>query len=113
MFPRFLSPAPVCRPEVRHASPARPRAPRGRRHRSFHGCLEHLEERCLLSFGTGGIVTTQFDGGNQAFAIAIQPANQKILVGGDDAAGMADRSAWPAITPTAPWIPRFGTGGIS
>jgi uncharacterized delta-60 repeat protein len=63
----------------------RPGTGRGRRPRSFHGGVEHLEGRTLLSFGTGGIVTTQVNGSaaSQAFAVAIQPADQKIVAGGD------------------------------
>ena len=36
-----------------------------------------------MSFGVGGIVTTAVNGGSQAFAVTIQPADQKIVVGGD------------------------------
>ena len=61
------------------------RSPHGRRPRSFRGSVELLEERTLLSFGTGGVVTTQVNGSpvSQAFALAIQPTDQKLVVGGD------------------------------
>ena len=72
-------------PNLIARSQERPRYSRDRRPRSFHGHVEFLEGRTLLSFGTGGIVTTQVigNGGSQAFAIAIQPADQKIIAGGD------------------------------
>jgi len=47
--------------------------------------VECLEGRTLLSFGTGGVVTTQVNGSevSQGFAVAIQAADQKIVAGGD------------------------------
>jgi uncharacterized delta-60 repeat protein len=41
-----------------------------------------LEDRSLLSFGTGGIVTTSVTGYDTALAVAIQPADQKIVAAG-------------------------------
>ena len=83
--------------EPRRAFQDRLGASRGRCTRSFNGRVESLEGRTLLSFGTGGIVTTQAigNGASQAFAVAIQPADQKILAGGDgqpNASGSADFS---------------------
>jgi uncharacterized delta-60 repeat protein len=74
----------MTRDSQRHQMPhGRGRPHAGRRPRSFVGNIDHLEGRTLLSFGIGGIVTTPVNGSSQAFAAAIQPADQKIVVGGD------------------------------
>ena len=80
MFSQFLPLALSRGSEHRCRSRDGRRRPPGRHRRSFHGRLEPLEGRTLLSFGTGGIVATQ---GGQAFALAIQPADQGIVAGGD------------------------------
>ena len=80
----YVSPVKMIRnSEHRRTGRDRARSERARHPRAFGGSIEHLEGRTLLSFGIGGIVTTAVNGGSQAFAIAIQPADQKIVVGGD------------------------------
>ncbi len=69
-------------PERLRAAHDRRRSPHVRRSRAFRGRLEPLEGRTLLTFGTGGIVTTQTSGGTVVNALAIQPADQKIVLGG-------------------------------
>ena len=73
------------------------------------GALSLSRAATSLSFGTGGIVTTQIKNGDgQAFALAIQPADQKIVAGGDVHPSVVAQppSAWSATTPTGPSIPR-------
>jgi uncharacterized delta-60 repeat protein len=66
--------------EPRRRSVARLRSPLSRRTRTFRGRVEPLEGRALLTFGSGGIVTGPV---GQAFSLAVQPADQKIVAGGD------------------------------
>jgi uncharacterized delta-60 repeat protein len=44
--------------------------------------VERLEERSLLTFGTGGIVVTSISGWDTALAVALQPTDQKIVIAG-------------------------------
>ncbi len=85
MFSRFMPPALIRGSQNRGTSLDGRRSPHGRRPRSFRGGVESLEGRTLLSFGTGGVVTTQVKGSpdSQAFALAVQPSDQKLVVGGD------------------------------
>ncbi len=53
-----------------------------RRHAAVGHEFDRLEGRSLLSFGTGGIVTTSISGWDAALAVAIQPADQKIVTAG-------------------------------
>jgi uncharacterized delta-60 repeat protein len=66
----------------------------------------------LLSFGIGGIVTTAVNGGSQAFAVAIQPADQKIVVGGDTGAVESGSFALARFNTDGTLDSTFGTDGV-
>ncbi len=77
--------------------------------------LESLEERSLLSFGTGGIVTTSVSGWDFALAVAIQPSDQKILAVGATPApnGAENAFAVARYTTTGSLDTSFSTTGIA
>ena len=80
--------------------------------RSFVANIEHLEGRTLLSFGVGGIVTSEINGGAQAFAVAIQPADQKIVVGGDTGTVENGSFALARYNTDGTLDSTFGTSGV-
>ncbi len=84
----------------------------GPRRRSFRGRVESLEGRALMSFGTGGIVTTQTIGGVTPImsALAIQPADQKIVVAGSE----SNSSAFSLVryNTVGSIDTSFGSGGL-
>ncbi len=69
-----------------------------------------------MSFGTGGIVTTQLinNGGSEAFALAVQPADQKIVAGGDVQPNGSDSAAFGLVRYNTDGTldSTFGSGGV-
>lgn len=67
-----------------------------------------------MSFGTGGIVTTQVNGYNtsQALAVAIQPADQKIVAGGDVQSVGTESFALARYNTDGTLDSAFGKGGV-
>ncbi len=105
------------RAEILHSDSARrcrhrPPSDQGRRPRVFHTQVESLEGRALLSFGTGGIVTTPVNGSAQAFTLAIQPADQKIVVGGDTGSVENGSFALARYNTDGSLDSTFGTNGV-
>ncbi len=98
--------------ERRRKTYDRRRPQRARRFRSFVGFIDRLEGRTLLSFGNGGIVTTEINGGSQAFAVAIQPADQKIVVGGDTGSVENGSFALARYNTDGSLDSTFGTDGV-
>jgi uncharacterized delta-60 repeat protein len=90
----------------------------GRPRVSFRPRVEALEERTLLnngtpdtSFGNGGMVTTDFAGGeNQAFGLAVQP-DGKLVAAGYAEVGAGDDIALARYNPDGSPDGGFGSGG--
>jgi uncharacterized delta-60 repeat protein len=101
-----------CGSKLHRTAQAGRRFRQGRRPRSFCGQFERLEVRTVLSFGTGGIVTTAVNGGSQAFAVAIQPADQKIVVGGDTGRVENGEFALARYNTDGTLDSTFGTNGV-
>ncbi len=59
----------------------KPRPAQGPRPAPYRPCLEALEDRCLLSFGTSGIVLTDFNTGALASDMALQPDGKIVAAG--------------------------------
>ena len=76
--------------------------------------VEALEQRSLLSFGTGGIVVTSVSNDDVAHAVALQPADQKIVVAGQTVApnGSEDAFAVARYTTTGSLDTSFNKTGI-
>src|SRR5262245_8381063 len=64
-----------------HAPGPRPGPTSRKRRRATVPALEPLEDRCLLSFGTGGTVFTDFGGDDRTYDLAIQPNGMIVAVG--------------------------------
>ena len=76
-----------------------PRSESGRGARFLIGGVERLEGRTLAVVRHRRVVTTQVNGSaaSQAFALAIQPADQKIVVGGN-----VEQAVQPSSSPSGP-----------
>jgi Domain of unknown function (DUF5122) beta-propeller len=76
--------------------------------------VEALEQRSLLSFDTGGIIVTSVSNDDVAHAVAIQPANQKIVAAGQTVApnGAEDAFAVARYTTTGSLDTSFNKTGI-
>jgi uncharacterized delta-60 repeat protein len=77
--------------------------------------VEALEQRSLLTFGTGGIVVTSVSNYDEALAVAIQPADQKIVAAGVTLApnGAEDAFAAARYTTTGSLDTSFNKTGFA
>ena len=64
------------------------------------------------SFGAGGIVVTNLGGFDNAFSVALQPLDGKIIVSGNTGSAGIPRVAVLRYDPNGVLDPGFGTGGI-
>jgi uncharacterized delta-60 repeat protein len=70
----------------------------------------HRDGALDRSFGTGGRVTTDFGGGDQAQALVVQ-ADGKLVAAGFTNAGAGEDFALARYRPNGTLDPTFGTGG--
>ena len=117
MFIRFPHLCLIRKSVCRRMPQSRRALPRGRRRVLLAGRIEHLEGRALMSFGDGGIVTTQVGtAATQAFAIAVQPADQKIVAAGDaQTAGSGGAASFVVVRYNTDGTldSKFGTNGVA
>ncbi|GEM_PF-1022297 len=64
------------------------------------------------TFGTGGVVTTDFGGEDAGRALVLQPDGKLVVAGWTDAAGFRSDFALARYNPNGSLDPTFGTGGV-